>query len=110
VKTGSETPGKEGSAKQTQVMFLGGWSPEDLRRYCGVIPEALPPWLERYSRKKVPQNLYSNFLLGPKRVAVSKKSARIDAVRSGPCVCVHTAVCTKFSWKIGFLKKLRIQQ
>jgi hypothetical protein len=31
VRNGSVTPGEEGSAKQTQVMLLGGWSPEDLR-------------------------------------------------------------------------------
>jgi hypothetical protein len=50
-----------------------------LRRYSrGVTPVARA----LLSGKRCLKNLYSSFLLGPKRVAVSKNSARIDAVRS----------------------------
>ena len=52
MRNGSVTPEYEGSAKQTQVMLLGGWSAEDVAEMASWLEPWLEPWLRRYSRKK----------------------------------------------------------
>ena len=48
MRNGSVTPREEGSAKQTQVMLLGGWSAEDVVLSDFEIGVKLEPWLRRY--------------------------------------------------------------
>ena len=52
MRNGSVTPGEEGSAKQTQVMLLGGWSTEDLAELGSWLEPWLEPWLRRYFGEK----------------------------------------------------------
>ena len=37
VRNGSVTPREEGSAKQTQVMLLGGWSTDDVKAKAYLV-------------------------------------------------------------------------
>ena len=52
VRNGSVTPREEGSAKQTQVMLLGGWFADNVASQLIEIDVTLEPWLRRYSRKR----------------------------------------------------------
>ena len=49
VSNGSVTRRKEAFAKQTQVMLLKGWSPDDVASRLVEIGVKLEPWLKRYS-------------------------------------------------------------
>ena len=52
---GSVTPRKDDSAKQTQVMLLGGWSADDVTAEAYLVSIKLESLLRRYSWKKAPQ-------------------------------------------------------
>ena len=52
MRNGPITPKKEGSAKQTQVMLLRGWSADDVASRLIEIDVTLEPWLRRYSEKR----------------------------------------------------------
>ena len=52
MRNGSVTPREEGSAKQTQVMLLRGWSADDVTSRLIEIVVTLEPWLRRYSEKR----------------------------------------------------------
>ena len=58
MSNGSVTPRKESFAKQTQVMLLGRWSPDNIASRLVDIGVKLEPWLRRYSRKTI-KNVFS---------------------------------------------------
>jgi hypothetical protein len=58
VRNGPVTPRKEGFAKKTQVMPLGGWSDVDVTALAYPVSIKLKVLLRRYSWKRVPQ-IYS---------------------------------------------------
>jgi hypothetical protein len=58
VRNGSITPSKEGFAKKTQVIILGGWSAVDVTAEAYLVSIELESLLRTYSWKKVPQ-IYS---------------------------------------------------
>jgi hypothetical protein len=83
VSNGSVTPRKESFAKQTQVMLLGRWSPDNIASHLVDIGVKLEPWLRRYSRKK--EAPYTKGAQDPEpRAKVRKQQLRV--------VCTH--VCT----------------
>ena len=58
MRNGLVTPRKEGFAKKTQVMLLGGWSAVDVTAEAYPVSIKLESLLRRYSWEKVPQ-IYS---------------------------------------------------
>ena len=52
MSNGSVTPREEGSAKQTQIMLLRGWSADDVASRLIEIDVIMEPWLRRYSEKR----------------------------------------------------------
>jgi hypothetical protein len=55
VRNGSVTPRKEGFAKKTQILLLGGWSAVYVTAVAYPVSIKLKAFLRRYSWKKVPQ-------------------------------------------------------
>ena len=53
MRNGSVTPREEGSAKQTQVMLLRGWSADIIASRLIEIDVTLEPWLRRYMYSKI---------------------------------------------------------
>ena len=58
MRNGSVTPRKEGFAKKTQVMLVGGWFDVDVTAEAYPVSIKLGSLLRRYSWEKVPQ-IYS---------------------------------------------------
>ena len=55
MRNGSVTPRKEGFAKRTQVMLLGGWSAVDVTAEAYPVSIKLESLLRCYSWEKLPQ-------------------------------------------------------
>ena len=65
MRNGPVTPKDEGFAKQTQVMFLGGWSAEDVTKLEPLAGALVGAMAQALLVLKGASNLYSNFLQPP---------------------------------------------
>ena len=65
MRNGPVTPKDEGFAKQTQVMFLGGWSAEDVTKLEPLAGALVGAMAQALLVLKGASNLYSKLLQPP---------------------------------------------